>query len=490
MKYVLLFSTLLVGSRLAPPVNAQTTYQPTWASLDKRPLPAWFPDAKFGIFIHWGVYSVPAYRPVAKKRYATYAEWYEADVYANPQLRQSFHNRVYGDTFTYRDFAPLFKAELFDPTYWADLFARSGARYVVLTSKHHDGFSLWPTKVPYKKGWNSMDAGPKRDLLGDLSRAVRAKGLKMGVYYSLLEWETTTTKLPHRPSGYYIDKADVDRYHIPDDQYVDGNMLPQLRELVTNYQPAVIFSDGEWDRPSSYWKSPEFLAWLYNNAPNKDEVVVNDRWGNDDIKGKHGDYFTSEYADRGVSTEHYWEENRGMGQSYGFNRAENIDDYNSSTLLIHQLIDVVSRGGNLLLNIGPAADGTIPVIMQQKLVDIGNWLSINGEAIYGTRPWRSSKTAALSATEGAKAGDTYYAPRYYTAKGRDVYVLATKWPDQPFVVEDAKAAGDTRVTLLGSNVPVRFTNVGGQLRIEPPLLTPNQIPSPVAYVFKVTNVSR
>lgn len=163
-----------------------------------------------------------------------------------------------------------------------------------------------------------------------------------------------------------------------------------------------------------------------------------------------------------------------MGQSYGFNRAENLADYQTSAQLVHQLIDIVSRGGNLLLNIGPAADGTIPVLMQERLVDIGQWLALNGEAIYGTRPWAPGASAPSQA------------PRlYYTAKGPDVYVLAPSWPTQPFVVAGVPAAHHPRVTLLGSPVPVKCTRRGGQLLIHPPALTPAQIPSPLAYVFKV-----
>jgi alpha-L-fucosidase len=460
------------------PARAQTPYAPTWSSLDQRPIPAWFTDAKFGIFIHWGVYSVPAYRPVSPKPYETYAEWYGADVYGNPALRQSFHNKNFGPTFTYRDFGPLFRAELFDPTRWAELFARAGARYVVLTAKHHDGYSLWPTRAPYKQQWNSSTVGPKRDLVGELTQAVRAQGLKMGFYYSLLEWESTPTT--SRPSGHYLPQADIDKYQIPEAQYVVQNSLWQLKELVTAYQPALLFADGEWDRPASYWRSPEFLAWLYNEAPNKEEVVVNDRWGQG-TRGQHGGYYTSEYASDNdkVGVQHPWEESRGMGQSYGFNRAENLADYSTSAQLVHQLIDIVSRGGNLLLNIGPAADGTIPVLMQERLVDIGQWLAINGEAIYGTRAW---------APGAAKAGA---APRfYYTAKGQDVYVLTPSWPTEPFVVAGVPAAGNPTVTLLGSPVPVTYKKQHGQLLIQPPALTPAQIPSPFAYVFKVHLAAR
>jgi alpha-L-fucosidase len=456
-------------------VNTQgEEYEPTWESLDKRPIPQWFTDAKFGIFIHWGVYSVPAWRKVTKGRYASYAEWYYARVMENEKNGgASFHRENYGEDFEYRGFGPMFKAELFDPDFWADLFARSGAKYVVLTSKHHDGYCLWPTKSPYKKDWNSMAVGPKRDLVGDLTRAVREKGLRMGLYYSIIEWESTPTK--RTETGYFINKKYVEKYKIPEDKYVDSHLIPQLKELVMNYQPAVIFSDGgEWDRTTDEWKAKEFLAWLYNEGPNKDEVVVNDRWGTD-TPGKHGDYFSSEYEDTdAVGVSHPWEESRGVGGSYGFNRDENIDDYSTSEGLVHELIDIVSRGGNLLLNVGPTADGRIPVIMQQRLVDIGLWLKVNGEAIYGTRPWKQKAHKKADKKKGI----------YYARKGKDLYVICTSWPEQPVQVEGFKAVS---VSMLGLDDPVKWKIEGDKTIIQPPLITPARVPCRYAYVFKLSS---
>jgi alpha-L-fucosidase len=467
---VLLILALAYGSAL----GAQT-YEPTWESLDRRPIPRWFQDAKFGIFIHWGVYSVPAWRKVTEGRYASYAEWYYARVmFDKAGGGEEFHKRIYGEGFEYRDFAPLFQAELFDPDEWAGLFARAGARYVVLTSKHHDGYCLWPTKSAYKKGWNSMDVGPKRDLVGDLTKAVRARGLRMGLYYSIIEWESNWT---HRTeSGYYIPKRLVEKYGIPEDKYVDEHLIPQLKELVLAYQPAVLFGDaGEWDRTAKEWKTLDFLAWLYNNAPNKAEVVVNDRFGKD-MPGKHGDYFSSEYQDaEGVGTFHPWEESRGIGGSYGFNRDEDIDDYNTSEELVHELIDIVTRGGNLLLNVGPTADGRIPVIMQERLVDIGKWLEVNGEAIYGTKPWQK---AAMNRRDND--------PLYFTQKGNDLYVICTRWPQQEFQVSGVRGTEKTQVSLLGFDGPVEWKIVEDGLYISPPAVNPATVPCEYAWVFKIT----
>ena len=321
-----------------------------------------------------------------------------------------------------------------------------------------------------------MDVGPKRDLVGDLTKAVRAKGLRMGIYYSIIEWESNKT---HRTqSGYFIPKRLVGKYGIPEDKYTDEHMIPQLKELVLTYQPAVIFGDaGEWDRTAEEWKTLDFLAWLYDNAPNRDEVVVNDRFGND-MPGRHGDYFSSEYQDaEGVGTFHPWEESRGVGGSYGFNRDENIDDYNTSEELVHELIDIVSRGGNLLLNVGPTADGRIPVIMQQRLVDIGEWLKVNGEAIYGTRPW-----------EDAGLNRKKKSFMCFTKKGSDLYVIWTRWPQESFSVKGIRSTRDTSVSLLGYSDLLEWKASENKIEIKSPMVNPGAVPCNFAWVFKISDV--
>jgi alpha-L-fucosidase len=462
------------------PTGLAQPYEAAWESLDRRPIPSWFPEAKFGIFIHWGVYSVPAWRPLSERRYASYAEWYYARVLGDREHGgDAFHRRNYGEEFEYRDFAPMFRAELFDPDAWAELFERAGARYVVLTSKHHDGFCLWPTKSPFKKGWNSLDVGPKRDLLGELTAAVRKRGLRMGLYYSIIEWESVPTG--RTESGWFLDPKTVEKYRIPEDRYVTEHLLPQLRELVTEYRPAVIFADGgEWDFDEDHWKTKEFLAWLYNEAPNRDEVVVNDRWCKG-MPGKHGDYFSSEYQDAdAVGVGHPWEESRGIGGSYGFNRAENLDDYRTSKELIQELVDIVSRGGNLLLNVGPTADGRIPVIMQQRLADIGDWLRVNGEAIYGTSSWTPSKI------EDGGAGVTVH----FTRKGRDLFALCLGWPTGEWTIPRVRVSDGVAVRLLGSEVTVEWTASDDGIRITPPRISPADVPCDHAYVFRIENVAR
>ena len=446
-------------------VSSAAEYRPDWESLDRRPTPRWFEDAKFGIFIHWGVYAVPSWAPRRKGNERVgnfYSEWYwkrVEDKAANVQSAPfwAFHQKVYGEERRYQDFAPRFQAELFDPAEWADLFARAGARYVVLTSKHHDGFCLWPSAESWN--WNAMDVGPHRDLAGDLSRAVKAKGLDMGFYYSLYEW------------FHPVYKADVARY-------VQEHMLPQLKDLVLRYQPSIVWTDGEWDHPSEVWRTPEFLAWLFNEAPNRERVAVNDRWGKE-TRSRHGGYYCLEYgkvhleADHALGEGHAWEENRGMGSSFGYNRNETVDEYRSTGELVRLLVETVSHGGNLLLDIGPTADGRVPVIMQERLVEIGQWLAVNGEAIYGTRRWRESG-------EGERVR--------YTQKDGDVYAIALAWPGPELVLRAPQPKPRLEVQMLGHEGALRWSYRVGALRIAVPPLSVDQAPCHHAYVFRLRGV--
>ncbi len=449
MRNVLLLS--LAIPCLAPPMTASAQkYEANWESIDSRPTPPWFEDAKFGIFIHWGVYSVPAWS--AKGRYA---EWYWHDMTHSKETVE-FHTRVYGNDFQYQDFASQFKAELYDPAQWAVIFRKSGAKYIVLTSKHHDGYCLWPSAESWN--WNSVDTGPHRDLAGDLVKAVREEGLRMGFYYSLYEW--------YHP----LYKQDLPRY-------VEQHMLPQVKDLVERYQPDILWGDGEWEHPSEVWRSTELLAWLFNESPCREYVAVNDRWGKD-ARGVHGGYYTTEYSkvysDETVTGYHHsWEECRGMGASFGLNRNEDFAEYKSAAELIHVLIQTVCNGGNLLLDIGPTGDGRIPVIMEERLIQIGEWLAVNGEAIYGTRRWRVT-------SEGESVR--------YTQKGDTVYAICLKWPGKSLVLETPKFNKNTTVSLLGYSQNLSWTDENGKMEIEVPFLSVEEIPCLHAYTFRLDGV--
>ncbi len=457
-KSIFIFISILLAHQTC--IYSQEKYSPDWESIDSRPVPSWFENAKFGIFIHWGLFSVPSWGPTEGNIYEKYAEWYwkRQDPGSNPSPAfTEFHNKTYGEKVKYQDFVDDFNAEMFKPDFWAEVFKNSGAKYVVLTSKHHEGFTLWPSAQSWN--WNSVDVGPHRDLCGDLINAVREKGLKMGFYYSLYEWFNP------------LYATDVSRY-------VDEHMIPQMKDLITRYEPDVLWTDGEWDHPSETWKSTEFLAWLFNESPVKESVAINDRWGKE-TRSKHGGYFTTEYdlvhdgSAENTKFERPWEECRGIGGSFGFNRNENLDDYSSSEELIHILINKVARGGNLLLNIGPTADGRIPVIMQQRLSDMGSWLKVNGEAIYSTRSWENSPSITEKSTV------------FFTKNNRDLYVIITKWQDEPIKIYGIKSVSG--VSMLGYNGNIIYSSSSNTLIINPPQLSPAGAPCNYAWVFKVRN---
>jgi len=443
-------------------------FEANWESIDKRETPQWFPDAKFGIFIHWGIYSVPAWAPIRADLSisARYAEWYYQRLYAGGHLFQEsdeinnlfreHKDRVYGKNFRYQDFAPMFKAEEFNPDKWASIIKDAGAKYVILTSKHCEGFTLWPS--PESMNWNSVEIGPHRDLCGDLSKSVKDVGLRMGFYYSLYEW--------YNPF-----------YKTNPPKYVNERMIPQMKDLVSRYKPDLLYADAEWDYPSEFWKSEEFLAWLYNESPVKDTIAVNDRWGNDS-RGTHGDYYSCEYGtidgENKPSAEmkkHPWEEIRGIGSSFGYNQMEDINDYLTSEELIHMLIQIVADGGNLCLNIGPTASGLIPVIMQQRLKDMGEWLKVNGEAIYGTRAW--TEQPEISADQDV----------FYTMKDASLYAIKIKWNDQPIIIPGIDKAKGVRLLGFSGNVKSEITDRG--LEIYPPALNPGNVPCNSAWVYEV-----
>lgn len=462
-------------------VNAQ--YQPTWESLDQRPVPQWYKDAKFGIFIHWGVYSVPGYCSKGN-----YAEWYQNGLMNGDTARINYHKAKFGNR-TYYDLASDFKAELYNPDEWAKLFEQSGAKYIVLTSKHHDGFSLWPDQTTNKTWgfpWNAADAGPKRDLLGDLFKAVRKTSVHAGMYYSLYEW--------YNP----LWKADPKKYAME-------HMWPQAKYLINTYQPDVFWTDGDWDASAETWKSQELLAWMYNESPVKDKVVTFDRWGSG-IRFKHGGVYTPEYQPDLDFEDHPWEESRGMGFSYGYNREEDSWDYNSTQSLVLQLIDKVSRGGNFLLDIGPDEHGKIPPIMQERLLQIGDWMKINGEAIYNTVRWKtpaqwsegrkdySSKSGdmllkiTIDPDPGYAVKEVFYT---YNANSNDLYAILPKYPDTgKLLLKDIELPAGTTISFLSTKEQLKWKQSGGHVEIEMPAYNPNKIKAPYAYVIKISNFGR
>jgi len=472
-------------------INAQKKYKADWESLDSRPLPTWFADAKFGIFIHWGPYSVPAWSPKG-----TYSEWYQywlqsKTLFGNGDFAGNeiydFHRKTYGEDFSYFNFGEMFKADLFNPDEWASLFENSGAKYIVITTKHHDGFCLWPSKEANDRGfpWNSAEIGPKRDLIGDLTKAVNNTDVKMGFYYSLYEW--------YHP--WWINDKE---------RFVNEHFHPQFKDLIEKYQPDIIWGDGEWDLGSDKWKTPELMTWLFNESSVKNKIVTNDRWGKE-IRKHHGGYFTTEY-ESGAVFNRPWEECRGMGFSFGFNQEEDIEDYNSAKTLVLMLVDIVSQGGNLLLDIGPDSRGNIPVIMQERLLQIGDWLNINGAAIYGTTAWKNPVQWTEGKREGHGEEQHYQGGDYilkqtvdvkegfaakeifFSYKDGNLFAITPKWPGENLVIKNIQENDALKIFFLDSGEELKWTSENGDLVINLSEYNPNKIKSDLAYAFKISGI--
>lgn len=436
-------------------------YVPTWDSLDSRPLPAWFDQAKVGLFLHWGVFSVPSY---TSEWFWWY--WQGWDEPRNPNPAK-FMAKNYPPGFTYPDFAKDFTCEFFDPDEWARIFQESGARYVVLTTKHHEGFTLWPSNVSFS--WNAKDVGPKRDLVGELANAVRSKtGLVFGVYHSLFEWFNPL---------FLQDK----RNNFTTSYFSEGKTLVELRELVERYKPEIIWSDGD-PAPAEYWKSREFLAWLYNDSPVRDTVVTNDRWCNG-CSCKHGGYFTCyDRYDPGVLQPRKWENCMTLDrQSWGYRRDATLADVLSIQELIETLVQSISCGGNILINVGPTRDGRLELIYQERLQQLGRWLKVNGEGVYGSAAWTCQNDTAT--------GKVWYTQGVTKDGEKAVYVFILEWPSQSVLhLASLRLGAGSRVVLLGAEEePVTVVEQSTlRLTLALPNLTMDRLPTPWAWVLRVT----
>jgi alpha-L-fucosidase len=458
-----------------------TVYAGTKESLDEHPVPKWWTDDKFGIFIHWGVYSVPAYAPPGQP-FLGYAEWYWFYQQLAGTPTYQHHLDTYGQDVVYDDFIPQWKAEKWDPADWIEQIKRSGAKYYVLTTKHHDGFALWPTATTDR---NSVKMGPKRDIVGDMVKAACGSGLKSGLYYSIPEFFNPASKpelppinlgdapfkLAQPAHNAYTGEPSTYTGYKPIDDYATGAVKPQVEELVKQYHPSIIWCDI--GGVESYFHSNAWIADYYNQIKktNPDGVVVDDRCGDTTT---HSDYNTVEYG-QGVPTETKPREViRGMGFSFGYNAEEKDADYATTDTLVDQLVDTVANNGNFLLDIGPKADGTIPAVQLDRLHGIGDWLKINGKAIYGTKPWTQ-----------AGDGDN----RFTVGKDGTFYVTALTWPGETLTVNaPVPVPKGATVKLLGSNgKPLEYTNDGSSLVVTTPSAdAAASTQSSGAYVFAIS----
>ncbi len=471
----------------------QGPFRPDWESLQKYEVPEWYKNAKFGIFIHWGVYSVPAFG----------SEWYPRDMYREGSEEYKHHIATYGaqDKFGYKDLVPMFKAERFDPAAWAKLFKEAGAKYVVPVAEHHDGFAMYDSGL---SDWTAAKMGPHRDVIGDLAKAVRAEGLHFGTSSHRVEHNFFLGVGRAIPSD--INDPQYAAFYGPAHNWLENkrgtplsndftyvsqawanDWLARASEIVEKYHPDIMYFDWWIGQPYVRPNLTRFAAFYYNTS-----LKYGDHVGVISYK----DYALQEHSavldlERGQLDDIrplYWQTDTSISnKSWG-----NIknDTFKSAQFVIHQLIDIVSKNGNLLLNIGPRSDGTIPEEVQQVLRDVGAWLAVNGDAIFGTRRWKiygegPTKVAAGSFHDTDTA--TYTAEDFrFTTKGNDLYAIELDWPTSGETVIQSlgTAVGAQKiasVALLGSDAKLQFRQQSDGLHIQ----LPAHAVGKYAYAFRV-----
>ncbi len=378
-------------------------YKDTWESLQEYRPPKWYCDAKFGIFLHWGVFTVPAYNN----------EWYSRNMYIKDSDEYKHHIETYGlhKDFGYKDFVPMFKAEKYDPKEWSELFKRSGAQYVIPVAEHHDGFQMYDSDI---SEWNAAQKGPCRNMLGELTQECQNLGLVTGASSHRVEhwwfqgpgrtFDSDIKEPLQRGDMYwpavYSESIENEIHSItstpgPDEEFMN-DWLCRCCELVDRYRPRVIYFDWwiQHENVKPYLR--KFAAYYYNRAEEWNEEVV--------ITYKHdGFVFGTAVLDieRGQLSEakpYIWQTDTAVAKNSWCYTPQN--EYKTSTQILQDLVDIVSKNGRMLLNIGPKSDGTIPDEDRKILEEIGEWMSVNHEAIYGAKIWRTSQEGSTKVFEG------------------------------------------------------------------------------------------
>ncbi|WP_298479711.1 alpha-L-fucosidase [uncultured Maribacter sp.] len=466
------------------PQKDSVKYTRNWESLKKHKTPDWFLDAKFGIYCHWGPYSVPAYE----------TEWYAHWMYVNkdnPEAKKGkahkihdYHVKKYGplDKFGYKDFIPMFKAEKFDAAEWADLFQKAGAKFAGPVSEHADGFAMWDSDLTK---WDSKDMGPKRDVMGELSKEIRKRDMKFIATFHrhwLFGWyptwdETTDASKPEYvglygpklkkgdnkmpKSKHQLDNGDQSYYPVADKDFND-EWLNRLKEIIDKYNPDLVWFDNKMDIISEEHRK-EFLEYYYNYADKNKQEVVSTYKFYDFAKGSA--VYDLERARMSEKKEFPWL----TDDSIDWNAWSHISypKYKSTNRLIDFLVDVVSKNGAVLLNITPRADGTIPEPVKERLLEMGQWLKVNGEAIYGTRTFEIYGEGDAKVVEGhlseQKNADNTSKDIRFTTKGNVLYATVLDWPQEEELVIKSLKKGNTlnknqitSIQMLGNEGDLKF----------------------------------
>jgi alpha-L-fucosidase len=476
-------------------IAAAGPYRADWLVLQKYETPDWYKDAKFGIFIHWGVYSVPAFG----------SEWYPREMYRPGSEEYKHHLATYGpqDKFGYKDFVPMFRAEHFNPAAWARLFREAGAKYVVPVFEHHDGFAMYDSEL---SEWTAAKMGPRRDLWGDLAKSIRAEGLRLGASSHRVEHNffldggrkiDSDVNEPrfaafYGPAHAWLESKQtlLTDWTYVSDAYLD-DWLARDAEIVEKYQPDLFYFDWWIGQPRVRRHLAEFAAFYYNHSAARSVVpVINYKL---DAMQPHSAVLDVERGQLNDIRPLYWQTDTSISnKSWGYIEH---DSFKSPQVIVHQLIDIVSKNGNLLVNIGPRSDGTIPEEVQRVLREVGSWLKVNGDGIYGTRAWKVYGEGPTKVVEGS-FHDTDSKPftdrdfRFTTKEGA-LYAFELAWPAGEAVIRTlTEAQLDGRkiysVSLLGSSSPLTFDSQSDGLHIH---LPPDQ-PGKYAYCFKITLQAR
>ena len=471
--------------------EATGPYTADWDSLKRHePAPEWFRDAKFGIYFHWGPYSVPEFGN----------EWYPRTMHDKNAREYRHHVATYGDPteFGYHDFIPMFTAEHFDAEEWADLFAKAGARYAGPVAEHHDGFSMWASELT---PWNAKDMGPKRDIVGEMAKAVRARDMRF-----VATFHHARNSLWQKPgsdgwTGHYEfvkrdfasileDPVNAILYgYMPRDEFLPM-WYGKLKEVIDNYQPDLMWFDFAYDEIPDEWQQ-KYLSYYFNQSHEWGRPVVVTTKQDLDLEIGVDDWEKGR-ADRLLELPWLTDDTLSYG-SWSYTRDLRIKPARE---VIQVLADIVSKNGQLLLNVSPKFDGTIPDNQRQALLEIGQWLEVNGEGIFETRPWVAYGEGPTRMERGGHFVETmeYSARdiRFTRSKdGKTLYMITLGWPESSMTVQTVKVAdgGDGKVELLGHG-PVEFavSEQTGQMTLQIPDLAPDQRPSPFAHVFKVTGM--
>jgi alpha-L-fucosidase len=456
-------------------------YTSDWASLKGYTAPPWYLDDKFGIFIHWGVYSVPAFGN----------EWYPRNMYRQGSKEFEHHVATYGPQaeFGYKDFIPRFTAEKFDAEQWAELFRQAGARFVAPVAEHHDGFTMYDCQF---SEWTAVKRGPGQNIVGKLAAAVRKRGMVFGVSSHRAEhwWffdagqEFDSDVKDPRFAGLYGPAEPQGSQ--PDQAFLD-DWLARCCELVDKYQPQLFWFDWWIEQPAFAPYLQKFAAYYYNRAAQWGKgVAINYKHHSFPVEAAVLDIERGQLADIRPL---YWQTDTSVSKnSWGYVQNQ---EYKTVSSIIGDLVDIVSKNGALLLNVGPRPDGTIPEPEEQMLREIGAWLSVNGEAIYGTRPWKVFGEGPTEVSSGSftdtKRSEFSSQDLRFTTKGDVLYAIALGAPEGELTVRSLGThlrlapREIASVEMLGVEGPLQWSRDEAGLRVA----APRELPCGHAVALKI-----